>query len=99
MEAIEEVKMIEFFENPSKIVKIGSLLDRQLEDTLVNFLKNCFDVFAWEVSEMRGISLEVMVHKLNINPEVRPVKQRNLAFLPLVWKETNNKGGRKIAPG
>ncbi|KAL0434054.1 UNVERIFIED_CONTAM: hypothetical protein Slati_2739700 [Sesamum latifolium] len=74
MEAIEEVKMVEFFGDPSKIVKIGSLLDPPFEHVLIKFLQDHFDVFAWEASDMQGISPEVMVHRLNVNPKARPIK-------------------------
>ncbi|KAL0385964.1 UNVERIFIED_CONTAM: hypothetical protein Sradi_2990700 [Sesamum radiatum] len=80
MEAIEEMKMIEFFGDPSKAIKIGSSLGLSFERDLVNFLKEHSDVFAWEASNMQGISPEVMVHKLNVHPEERPIKQKKRAF-------------------
>ncbi|KAL0293071.1 UNVERIFIED_CONTAM: hypothetical protein Sradi_6958700 [Sesamum radiatum] len=80
MEAIKEVKMIEFFGDPTKAVKIGSSLDLPFEHDLVNFLKEHSDVFAWEASDMQGINPEVMVHRLNVHPEARPIKQKKRAF-------------------
>ncbi|KAL0378270.1 UNVERIFIED_CONTAM: hypothetical protein Sradi_3132500 [Sesamum radiatum] len=76
MEAIEEVKMIEFFGDPSKAVKIGTSLDSSFERNLTDFLREHSDVFAWEASDMQGVSPEIMVHKLNVHPEARPVKQK-----------------------
>ncbi|KAL0350681.1 UNVERIFIED_CONTAM: hypothetical protein Sradi_4217300 [Sesamum radiatum] len=80
MEAIEEVKMIEFFGDPSKAVKIGTSLDSSFERNLTDFLREHSDVFAWEASDMQGVSPEIMVHKLNVHPEARPVKQKKRAF-------------------
>ncbi|KAL0445178.1 UNVERIFIED_CONTAM: hypothetical protein Slati_2240500 [Sesamum latifolium] len=80
MEAIEEVKMIEFFGDPLKAVKIGSSLDPPFEHDLINFLQGHSDVYAWETSDMQGISPEVMVHKLNLHPEARPIKQKKRSF-------------------
>ncbi|KAL0440299.1 UNVERIFIED_CONTAM: Ribonuclease HI [Sesamum latifolium] len=72
--------MIEFFGDPSKAVKIGSSLDPPFERDLINFLKEHSDVFAWEASDMQGISPEVMVYRLNVHPEARPIKQKKRAF-------------------
>ncbi|KAL0384983.1 UNVERIFIED_CONTAM: Transposon Ty3-G Gag-Pol polyprotein [Sesamum radiatum] len=80
MEAIEEVKMIEFFGDPSKAVKIGTSLDSSFERNLTDFLREHSDVFAWEASDMQGVSPEIMVHKLNVHPEARPIKQKKRAF-------------------
>ncbi|KAL0411630.1 UNVERIFIED_CONTAM: hypothetical protein Slati_3752700 [Sesamum latifolium] len=80
MEAIEEVKMIEFFEDPLKAIKIGSSLDPPFEHDLINFLQEHSDVFAWEALDMQGISPKVMVHRLNVHPEARPIKQKKRAF-------------------
>ena len=62
--------------DPDKVVKIGSQLDPLLQKELIVFLKANLDVFAWNHLDMCGISLEVMVHKLNIDPSIHPVKQK-----------------------
>ncbi|KAL0319853.1 UNVERIFIED_CONTAM: hypothetical protein Sradi_5246800 [Sesamum radiatum] len=80
MESIEEVKMIELLRDPTRAVKIGSPLDLPFERDLVNFLKEHSDVFTWEASDMQGISPEVMVHRLSVHPEARPIKQKKRAF-------------------
>ncbi|KAL0401667.1 UNVERIFIED_CONTAM: Transposon Ty3-G Gag-Pol polyprotein [Sesamum latifolium] len=80
MKASEEVKIIEFFGDPLKAVKIGSSLDPPFEDDLINFLQEHSDVFVWETSDMQGISSKVMVHMLNVHPEARPIKQKKKAF-------------------
>jgi hypothetical protein len=43
---------------------------------LVDFLKGKLDVFAWKPSDMNGIPREVVKHKLNIKPGLKPVKHR-----------------------
>ena len=42
---------------------------------LVEFLKTNLDVFAWDASDIPGISPELACHRLNVNPEVVPRKQ------------------------
>ena len=39
-------------------------------------------VFAWSHEDMPGISPEVIQHKLNVNPERKPVQQRQKTFTP-----------------
>uniref|UniRef100_A0A2N9IAR9 Uncharacterized protein n=1 Tax=Fagus sylvatica TaxID=28930 RepID=A0A2N9IAR9_FAGSY len=41
-----------------------------------------FDVFAWSHEDMPGISTEVMIHKLNVNPSMHPIKQKRRVFAP-----------------
>ena len=49
---------------------------------LIQFLKENLDVFAWSHEDMPGIAPEVIQHKLNVNPERKPVQQRRRVFTP-----------------
>ncbi|KAL0309282.1 UNVERIFIED_CONTAM: hypothetical protein Sradi_5870500 [Sesamum radiatum] len=80
MEDLEEVKMVEIFRDPPKAIKIGSLLGPQFECILIDFLQNHSNVFAWEASDMHRINPKVMLNKLNVNPETKPIKQKKRAF-------------------
>ncbi|KAK4394081.1 Retrovirus-related Pol polyprotein from transposon [Sesamum angolense] len=62
------------------MTKIGTLLDPQLEKTLIAFLQENINVFAWDTADMSGIDSKIMVHRLNVNPKIRPVKQKKRAF-------------------
>ena len=62
--------------DPDRVLKIGSQLGQKLQKDLILFLKANLDVFAWMHSDMCGISTDVIVHKLNINPDLAPVKQK-----------------------
>ena len=46
----------------------------------IRFLKENLDVFAWSHEDMSGISPEVIQHKLNVDPERKPVQQRRRTF-------------------
>ncbi|KAK4392687.1 hypothetical protein Sango_2046500 [Sesamum angolense] len=81
IEPIEEVKTIELTqEHIPKTAKIGTLLDPQLEKTLIAFLQDNIIVFAWDVADMCEIDPKIIVHRLNVNPKIRPVKQKKMAF-------------------
>ena len=49
---------------------------------LIQFLKKNLDVFTWSHEDMSGIAPEVIQHKLNMNPEKKPVQQRQRVFAP-----------------
>jgi hypothetical protein len=53
-----------------------------MKKSLVQFLKNNKDVFAWSHEDMPGISPSIISHKLNVNPSLRPVKQKRRVFAP-----------------
>jgi hypothetical protein len=67
---------------PEKTTKIGSNLPPKLKESLVQFLKNNKDVFAWSHEDMPGINPSIISHKLNVNPSLRPVKQKQRVFAP-----------------
>jgi hypothetical protein len=76
------VEGLEEFEtgDPGKKVSIGSQLPQLVKEDLVAFLKHNSDVFAWSHEDMPGIDPSVIVHKLNVEPSHRPVKQRRRTF-------------------
>ena len=41
---------------------------------MIEFLRDNVDMFAWSSSNFKGINLEVIVHRLNVDPMVRPVQ-------------------------
>mgnify|MGYP003362656234 CR=1 FL=1 len=58
------------------MLNIGSRLSPELKNQLVAFLRANLDVFAWNHSDMCGISPDIAVHKLNIDPHVHSFKQK-----------------------
>ncbi|KAL2227192.1 UNVERIFIED_CONTAM: Retrovirus-related Pol polyprotein from transposon [Sesamum indicum] len=78
---IDEHKEIELVPgDASKTTKIGSKLERGLETMMITFLRSNIDMFAWSPSDFKGINPEIIVHRLNTNPSVRPVQQKKRAF-------------------
>jgi hypothetical protein len=79
----EPVEDLEEFEvgDPEKRVGIGSQLPQPIKEKLVMFLKCNSDVFAWSHKDMLGIDTLIIVHKLNVDPNHRPVNQRRRAFV------------------
>ncbi|XP_059451077.1 uncharacterized protein LOC132181862 [Corylus avellana] len=65
-----------------KVVKVGSQLSLDVRGSLVTFLKANLEVFAWTREDMPDISLEEILHQLNVDPSVKPVKQKRRKFAP-----------------
>jgi hypothetical protein len=57
-------------------VLLGSQLSDEQEKTLLRFLFNNKDVFAWTSNNLRGVNRDVIEHSLNVDPSFRPRKQR-----------------------
>lgn len=77
-EALQEIQLFEG--NSEKVVKIGANLPPNLQGPLVTTLRNFADIFAWDPSDMLGISEQVALHRLNIRPGSHEVKQKNRVF-------------------
>ncbi|KAL2226710.1 UNVERIFIED_CONTAM: Retrovirus-related Pol polyprotein from transposon [Sesamum indicum] len=50
------------------------------EMTMIEFLKRNVEMFAWSPSDFTGISPEIIVHRLNVDPAVRSVQQKKRLF-------------------
>ena len=71
VEALEIVELVEG--EATKTTRIGMTLSPEMRTRLVQFLKENLDVFAWIHEDMPGISLKVIQHKLNVDPEKKLV--------------------------
>ena len=54
--------------NEEKYFLIGSSLNQEEKQQIVDFLKANIDVFAWQAYDMPGIEFIVICHKLHIDP-------------------------------
>ena len=66
----------------TKTTRIRTTLSPEMRTRLIQFLKENLDVFAWSHEDMPGISPKIIQHKLNVNPEKKPVQQRRRDFGP-----------------
>ena len=44
------------------------------------------DVFAWNYENMPGLDPQVVMHRLNIKPDIKPVKQERRDFALISWR-------------
>jgi hypothetical protein len=55
-------------------VLLGSQLSDEQEKTLLRFLFNNKDVFAWTANDLCGVNGDVIEHSLNVDPSFRQKK-------------------------
>uniref|UniRef100_A0A2N9GGN7 Reverse transcriptase n=1 Tax=Fagus sylvatica TaxID=28930 RepID=A0A2N9GGN7_FAGSY len=65
---------------PERTTKVGADLPPEMKESLVQFLKDNKDVFAWSHEDMPGINPSIISHKLNVDPSLRPIKQKQRVF-------------------
>ena len=74
VETLETVALVE--DGVTKMMRIGMTLSPEMRTRLIKFLKENLNVFAWSHEDMPGISPKIIQHKLNVNPERKPIQQR-----------------------
>ena len=61
---------------PDRQVTISAALESEEECELLEFLNKNKDVFAWSASDLHGVSRLIIEHKLDIDPKIKPKKQK-----------------------
>ncbi|XP_060958922.1 uncharacterized protein LOC133030310 [Cannabis sativa] len=74
IEELEEVTLN--LKEPTKTVKVGKHLSKEIKKAVIQFLRDNQEVFAWAHSDMVGISPNVMTHVLNLNKDVPAKRQK-----------------------
>ncbi|XP_052490856.1 uncharacterized protein LOC128043076 [Gossypium raimondii] len=59
-----------------KVVKIGTCIAEEVKQDLVKLLREFKDVFAWSYQDMPGLSTDIVVHRLPIKEDYKPVQQK-----------------------
>ncbi|XP_010676986.1 uncharacterized protein LOC104892696 [Beta vulgaris subsp. vulgaris] len=67
---------------PDQTVKIGAALSPDVRQQIIDFLKANADCFAWSHEDVTGIDPDVITHRLNVDPNHKPVKQKRRKFAP-----------------
>ena len=61
---------------PYKQVTISAALEPEEEHELLEFLNKNKDVFPWSASDLRSVSQDIIEHRLDIDPKIKPKKQK-----------------------
>jgi len=63
-----------------KTFKLGKTLDSETQDQIARVISRHLDAFAWSASDMPGIDPDFLCHRLAMDPQVRPIRQRRRKF-------------------
>ncbi|KAK5803353.1 hypothetical protein PVK06_030998 [Gossypium arboreum] len=73
----ESVKIVNLGdEQEKKEVKIGACITTEKKRDLIELLQEFKNVFAWSYQNMPGLSTDIVVHRLPIKEECKPVQQK-----------------------
>ncbi|KAJ9566692.1 hypothetical protein OSB04_002658 [Centaurea solstitialis] len=81
-------------EHPDRKIFVGASLSPDIKNTIISFLQEHSDCFAWSHEDMVGIDPSIISHKLNVDPTFKPIKQKRRKFAPernkVINDEVNN---------
>ena len=83
----------------SKIVRVGAFLSDEMQRPITNFLKQNASTFAWTTSDMKGINPAIMSHELNVDPTIKPIRQKRRKLGHDRSKAINEEVERLLAAG
>ena len=63
-----------------KMFKHGKSLGQETQDQVAKVIARHLDTFVWSSSDMPGIDPDFLCHRLTMDPQVRPVRQRRRKF-------------------
>jgi len=73
----EETELIDLeTREGKKEVKIGTSMTAPIRQDLITLLEEYQDIFAWSYQDMLGLDLDIVQHRLPLNPGCSPVKQK-----------------------
>ncbi|KAL0462968.1 UNVERIFIED_CONTAM: Pro-Pol polyprotein [Sesamum latifolium] len=83
VQPVEELLTVELIPGDSgKVTKIGSKMKEDVRDQVVNCLPKNKDIFTWTPQDLEGIDPGAITHHLNLDPTIKPVKQKKRHFGP-----------------
>uniref|UniRef100_A0A2N9FSY4 Integrase catalytic domain-containing protein n=1 Tax=Fagus sylvatica TaxID=28930 RepID=A0A2N9FSY4_FAGSY len=86
IEELEIVNLADKGEEPRE-VKIGTRCAAEQKEALIALLREFHEIFAWSYQDMPGLDTDIVVHKIPLKPECKPVKQALRRMKPEVIKE------------
>ena len=79
----EETELVDLGTGSGKWeVKIGMGMTAPVREELMALLKNYQDIFSWPYQDMPSLSSDIVQHRLPLNPECSPVKQKLTRMKP-----------------
>ena len=70
-----------------------------MREELIALIREYIDVFAWNYEDMPGLDPQIAMHRLNIEPDIKPVKQQQRRFRPDIMEAIEAEVHKLIACG
>ena len=74
-------------------------ISESISEDLISLVREYIDIFAWNYEDMLGLDPRVAMHHLNINPDVKPVKQQQRWFRPKIMEAIQSEVKKLIDSG
>ncbi|KAL0453847.1 UNVERIFIED_CONTAM: hypothetical protein Slati_1362800 [Sesamum latifolium] len=83
VQPVEELLTIELIPGDSeKVKKIRSKMKDDIQEEVIKCLWRNKDIFSWTPHDLKGIDPGLITHHLNLDPNVKLVKQKKVALRP-----------------
>ena len=70
-----------------------------MQCAIIDFLKQNMSTFAWTTSDMKGINPAITSHELNVDPTIKPIRQKRRKLGPERSKAINEEVELLLAAG
>ncbi|XP_048614819.1 uncharacterized protein LOC125587766 [Brassica napus] len=85
--------------DPSRTARVGAYLSEEMQRSVLDFLKANVSTFAWSMSDMKGIDPAITTQELNVDPTVKPIRQKRRKLGPDRSKAINEEVDRLLDAG
>uniref|UniRef100_A0A2N9F1L3 Uncharacterized protein n=1 Tax=Fagus sylvatica TaxID=28930 RepID=A0A2N9F1L3_FAGSY len=80
-------------------VKIGTRCTTEQKEALIALLREFHEIFAWSYQDMPGLDTDIVVHKIPLKPECKPVKQALRRMKPEVILKIKEEVEKQLKAG
>ena len=98
IEELEVINLEEEGEEP-KEVKIGTHFTTGQKETLIALLREFHEIFVWPYQDMPGLDTNIVVHKIPLKPECKPVRQALQRMKPEVILKIKEEVEKQLKAG
>ncbi|WZZ58396.1 hypothetical protein YC2023_058503 [Brassica napus] len=83
----------------SRTVRVGAYLSKEMQQSILNFLRKNVSTFAWSMADMKGIDPTITTHELNVDPTFKPIRQKRRKLGPDRSKAVNEEVDKLLGAG
>jgi hypothetical protein len=98
IEELEIINLAKEGEKP-KEVKIRTRSTIEQKGALIVLLREFHEIFAWSYKDMPGLDIDIVVHKIPLKPECKPVKQALRRMKPEVILKIKEEVEKQLKAG